>query len=178
VQRVPNTESKGRIHTSTVGVVVFPKPAEIKIELNPKDLKIITKTSGGPGGQHANKTESAVRVTHLPTGTVVYVDEERNQLQNRQRALTYLKEKLHEQAYEAMLAKRQANRRLQIGSSSRSERIRTYNFIQDRITDHRLDENMHDLSGFMRGEYLNSLIVSLSYEQKLEVLYELLNNKE
>jgi len=174
VQRVPKTESKGRIHTSTVGVIVTPKPNEIKIELNPKELKIETKTSGGPGGQHANKTESAVRILHIPTGILVYCDEERFQTQNRARALNNLKHKLYQKAYEDQLNKRQANRKLQIGSSSRSERIRTYNFIQDRITDHRLDDNFHNIPKFLSGS-IESMIECLQNEHKLELLQEALD---
>lgn len=180
VQRVPKTEAKGRIHTSTVGVVVAPKPSEIKIELNPKELKIETKTSGGPGGQHANKTESAVRIVHLPTGIMVYNDEERFQIQNRSRALAELKQKLFQKAYEDQLNKRQANRKLQIGSSARSERIRTYNFIQDRITDHRLNENFTGIQRFLSGESLAIMIENLKLEHRIELFYEILddfNNK-
>lgn len=176
VQRVPKTESKGRIHTSTVGVVVSPKPTEIKIELNPKDLKIETKTSGGPGGQHANKIETAVRILHIPSGIVVYNDEERQMHQNRSRALENLKLKLYQKAFEDALNKRQANRKMQIGSSSRSERIRTYNFIQDRITDHRLNENFVGIQRFLAAETLNDLIESLKAEQQVELIYELIEN--
>ncbi|RNA37260.1 peptide chain release factor 1- mitochondrial [Brachionus plicatilis] len=173
VQRVPRTESKGRIHTSTVGVVVSPKPSEIKIELNPKELKIETKTSGGPGGQHANKIESAVRILHIPSGIVVYNDEERQMHQNKSRALENLKQKLYQKAFEEELDKRQTNRKMQIGSSSRSERIRTYNFIQDRITDHRLDENFVGIQRFLAAETLNDVIESLKAEQQVELIYEL-----
>lgn len=176
VQRVPKTESKGRIHTSTVGVVVTPKPNEIKIELNPKELKIETKTSGGPGGQHANKIETAVRILHIPTGIVIYNDEERQMHQNKSRALENLKQKLYQKAYEDELFKRQASRKMQIGSSSRSERIRTYNFIQDRITDHRLDENFVGIQRFLNAETLNDVIESLKAEQQVELIYEIIEN--
>lgn len=178
VQRVPKTEAKGRIHTSTVGVVVTPKPAEIKIEINPKDLKIETKTTSGPGGQHVNKTESAVRVLHIPTGILVYSDEERHQIQNRARAMENLKQKLYQKAFEEQLARKQMNRKLQVGSASRSERIRTYNFIQDRITDHRLDENFTGISQFLSGELLYDMIECLKNEQLVDILYELLENSE
>lgn len=176
VQRVPKTEAKGRIHTSTVGVVVTPKPVQIQIELNPKDLKIETKTSGGPGGQHANKTESAVRILHIPSGIVIYNDEERQMHQNRDRALENLKQKLYQKAFEDQLNKRQSNRKMQIGSSSRSERIRTYNFIQDRISDHRLDENFTGIQRFLSGETLTDMIESLRTEQQVELLNEILEN--
>ena len=177
VQRVPKTESKGRIHTSTVGVVVIPKPIKISIDINPKDLKIETKTAGGPGGQHVNKTESAVRITHLPTGIVVYSDEERQQRQNRVRAMSYLEQKLYQNAYEAQLNKRQASRKMQIGSSARSERIRTYNYIQDRITDHRLKENFQSIQRFLSGTVLlHNMIENLKHEQQIEILTEIFEN--
>jgi peptide chain release factor 1 len=175
VQRVPKTEASGRIHTSTCGVVVTPKPAAINIEINPKDLKIETKTSGGPGGQHANKTKSAVRLTHIPSGLVVYSDEERHMMQNRSKALKYLEEKLYQKAYEDDLNKRQRNRKMQIGSSGRSERIRTYNYIQDRITDHRLTENYQGIGKFLSGNSsLDSMIENLKYVHLIELLNELL----
>jgi peptide chain release factor 1 len=175
VQRVPKTEASGRIHTSTCGVVVTPKPAAINIEINPKDLKIETKTSGGPGGQHANKTKSAVRLTHIPSGLVVYSDEERHMMQNRSKALKYLEEKLYQKAYEDDLNRRQRNRKMQIGSSGRSERIRTYNFIQDRITDHRLTENYQGIGKFLSGNsLLDSMIENLKYVHLIELLSELL----
>lgn len=177
VQRVPKTESSGRIHTSTCGVVVTPKPEKVNIEINPKDLKIETKTSGGPGGQHANKTKSAVRLTHLPTGIVIYCDEERHMMQNRSRAFENLEEKLYQRAYEEELNKRQRNRKMQIGSSGRSERIRTYNFIQDRITDHRLDENFQGISRFLSGSnLLDSMIENLHYEHQFDLLNEILES--
>lgn len=173
VQRVPKTESKGRVHTSTVGVVVTPKPAQVNIELNMKDLKIETKTSGGPGGQHANKTESAVRIVHLPTGIMVYCDQERHMMQNRSKALAYLKQKLYQREHEESLNKRQSNRRMQIGSSSRSERIRTYNYLQDRISDHRLDENFKGIQAFLtNGRDLRTMILNLKYEQTIELIHE------
>jgi peptide chain release factor 1 len=180
VQRVPKTEAKGRIHTSTVGVVVTPKPSEIKIEINPKDLKIESKTHGGPGGQHANKTESAIRLTHLPTGIVINCAAERFQFQNKSQAMKMLQLRLYQIAFEEQLNKKQANRKMQIGSSSRSERIRTYNFIQDRITDHRLQENFTGMLKFMSGESLIDMIENLKAEQQVELLYETLeeNNKD
>jgi len=169
------TDAKGRIHTSTVGVVVTPKPQKINIELNPKDLKIETKTSGGPGGQHANKTLSAVRLTHLPTGIVIYSDGERHMMQNRQQAMDNLLQKLYQTAFEEQLNKRQQNRKTQVGSSSRSSRIRTYNFIQDRVTDHRLGENFIGVGRFLAGEGpLNKMIQNLICEQQVEVVNEIL----
>ena len=177
VQRVPKTESKGRIHTSTVGVVVTPKPQEINIEISAKHVKIETKTSGGPGGQHANKTLSAVRLTHLPTGIVIYCDNERHMMQNRAKAFENLEHKLYQSAYEEQLNKRQNNRKMQIGSSSRSSRIRTYNFIQDRITDHRLGANFVGINRFLSGSnMLDKLIYNLQLEQQTEILYEQLES--
>ena len=158
-------------------MVVSPKPEKINIELNPKDLKIETKTSGGPGGQHANKTESAVRLTHLPTGIVVYCDAERHMMQNRQQAMDNLVAKLYQNAFEEQLNKRQNTRKMQIGSSSRSSRIRTYNFLQDRITDHRLGENFVGVSRFMAGDHvIHKVLENLILEQQTEVLYETLDN--
>lgn len=156
-----------------------PKPKQINIKIDPKDLKIETKTSGGPGGQHANKTESAVRLTHLPTGIVIYSDGERHMMQNRQQAMDNLLHKLYQQAFEEQLNKRQLNRKMQIGSSSRSSRIRTYNFIQDRITDHRLGENFVGIGRFLAGENsLHKMIQNLMMEQETEVLYEVLDNEK
>lgn len=175
VQRVPKTEAKGRIHTSTVGVVVSPKPSEIKIEIDPKDLRIEAKTHGGPGGQHANKTQSAIRITHLPTGIQVNCEEERHQHQNRARAMKFLIQRLYQIQYEEQLNKKQSNRKMQIGSSGRSERIRTYNYIQDRITDHRLSENFTGVARFLSAETLVEMIENLKTLQQVELLYELLN---
>lgn len=179
VQRVPKTESKGRIHTSTVGVVVTPKPSEIRIAINPKDLKIETKQSGGPGGQHVNKHETCVRIVHLPTGITVMCQDERQQKQNRARAFELLEMKLYQMEYEAQLNKKQANRKMQIGTSGRSERIRTYNYLQDRITDHRLEENLKGIEQFLNnGEMLSQMITNLKYEQRIEILNELVDEFE
>ena len=171
-------EAKGRIHTSTVGVVVSPKPAEINIEIDPKDLKMEAMAHGGPGGQHANKTQSAVRLTHLPTGLQVFCGDERQQHQNKTRALKNLKMRMYQTVYEERLAKRQANRKLQIGSSGRSERIRTYNFIQDRITDHRLSENFTGIDKFLGAASLADMIENLNAEAQIELLYEILGTNK
>ena len=176
VQRVPKTERTGRIHTSTATVVILPRPQQIKIELNPKDLKIEACRSSGPGGQHVNKTESAARVTHIPTGIAIFCQDERHHQQNRSTALERLKLKLYRIEFEKMMNEREQNRRLQVNSASRSERIRTYNFVQDRITDHRINENLHNIPDFFLGaDSLNELIISLKYEQSLELLQELIS---
>jgi peptide chain release factor 1 len=174
VQRVPKTEKSGRVHTSTVTVCILPIPKEIKIELNPKDLIIEAARSRGPGGQHVNKTESACRVTHIPSGITVFCQESRQHRQNRVKALDMVKLKLYQTEFEKNAASQQHNRRLQVTSASRSERIRTYNYLQDRISDHRLDENFHNIDTFLLGsDSLDELILTLKYEQNLELLKEL-----
>ena len=172
VQRVPKTERTGRIHTSTVGVIILPKPEEITIELPPKDLKFESCRSSGPGGQHVNKTESAIRITHLPTGVTVFCQDERHQYMNRKKALETLKYKLYQKQYEDSVRDRESNRRSQVSSASRSERIRTYNFVQDRVTDHRINDNIHNINEFLLGEdNLHDLILSLNYENSLDLLF-------
>ena len=162
VQRVPQTERTGRVHTSTVTVCILPKPDEIKIDLNPKDLIYEACRSRGPGGQHVNKTESACRITHTPSGVVVFCQESRQHNKNRQKALEILKLKLYQSAFEKALSAQESNRRLQVSSAARSERIRTYNYLQDRISDHRIEENFHNIESFLLGtDSLDELITSL-----------------
>ena len=174
VQRVPKTEKSGRIHTSTVTVCILPKPKEIKIELNPKDLIIEACRARGPGGQHVNKTESACRITYVPTGLAVFCQESRHHRENREKALGYIKLKLYQAEFEKIAESQERNRRLQVSSASRSERIRTYNYMQDRISDHRLNENFHNITNFLIGsESLDELIVTLKYEQTLDLIKEL-----
>ena len=162
VQRVPMTESGGRIHTSAATVAVMPEVGELDFKLDPRDLKIDTYRSSGAGGQHVNKTESAIRITHLPTGTVVECQDERSQYKNKDRAMQILRAKLYEQERAKQEAAVAAERKSQIGSGDRSERIRTYNFPQDRVTDHRLtgDVRSFSLSRIVNGD-LDELIDAL-----------------
>ena len=152
VQRVPDTESSGRIHTSTATVAVLPEAPEVDIEIDEKDLEIDTYRSSGAGGQHVNKTESAIRITHKPTGIVVACQDERSQIKNRERAMGYLKSKLYDY-YQSQADKEYGDaRRSQIGSGDRSEKTRTYNFPQNRVTDHRINYTMYNLESFMDGD--------------------------
>ena len=151
VQRVPETESQGRVHTSTATVAVLPEAVNVNIEINEKDLEIVTYRSGGAGGQHVNKTESAIRITHKPTGIIVACQDERSQVKNREKALNWLKAKLYDY-YQGQADKEYAQKRkLQVGSGDRSEKIRTYNFPQNRVTDHRINLTLYSLDSFMNG---------------------------
>ena len=154
VQRVPDTEASGRIHTSAATVAVLPEVEDVDIDINEDDLKIDTMRAQGAGGQHVNKTESAIRITHLPSGIVVFVQEERSQHKNKAKAMTMLRAKLYDQQRSKLDAERAAERRGQIGSGDRSERIRTYNFPQGRVTDHRINLTLHKLPQVMEGEAL------------------------
>jgi len=170
VQRVPDTEASGRIHTSAATVAVLPEVEEVDIKINDDDLKIDTMRAQGAGGQHVNKTESAIRITHLPSGIVIYVQEERSQHKNKAKALKMLRAKLYDTQRSKLDAERAAERRGQIGSGDRSERIRTYNFPQGRVTDHRINLTLHKLPQVMEGEALNEVIDALVTEHQAELL--------
>lgn len=152
VQRVPETEASGRIHTSAVTVAVLPEAEEIDVAIDPKDLRIDTFRAGGAGGQHVNKTDSAVRITHLPTGVVAACQDDRSQHKNRSRAMTILRSRLLDMEMQRQQAERTATRRAQVGSGDRSEKIRTYNFPQNRMTDHRIGFTSHNLLAVMEGD--------------------------
>jgi peptide chain release factor 1 len=170
VQRVPDTEASGRIHTSAATVAVLPEVEDVDIDIDDKDLKIDTMRAQGAGGQHVNKTESAIRITHIPSGIVVYVQEERSQHKNKSKALTMLRAKLYDQQRTKLDAERAAERRGQIGSGDRSERIRTYNYPQGRVTDHRINLTLHKLPQVMEGDALGELIDALVTEHQAELL--------
>ncbi|MDP4108476.1 MAG: peptide chain release factor 1 [Bacillota bacterium] len=174
VQRVPETESQGRIHTSAVTVAVLPEAEEVEVDINPSDLEIDTFRSSGAGGQHVNKTESAIRITHVPTGVVVECQDERSQYKNRDRAMKILRSKLYELRQNEIDSERAADRKSQVGSGDRSERIRTYNFPQGRVTDHRIGLTLYRLDAFMNGdldEMINALI-NADQAEKLRVIPE------
>ncbi|RZC31760.1 peptide chain release factor 1-like, mitochondrial, partial [Asbolus verrucosus] len=172
VQRIPATEKAGRIHTSTVSVVALPQPTDIQISIDNKDLRIETKRASGAGGQHVNTTDSAVRITHLPTGLNVECQVDRSQIKNKQIAMTKLRALLYQKELEHQTMKSEAARKSQVKSNFRNEKIRTYNFPQDRITDHRLEGgNVHNLKGFLQGNgALEDLINKLDSHFKIETL--------
>jgi peptide chain release factor 1 len=168
VQRVPQTESQGRIHTSTATVAVFIEPEEVDLVIEPKDLRIDTYRSSGPGGQHMQKTDSAVRITHIPSGVVVACQDERSQLKNKTKAMRVLRAKLLEAKLEAETKKISQERKIQIGSGDRSEKIRTYNFPDRRVTDHRINFTSHQLESVMEGDLdeLTDALLKVEQEKK------------
>ena len=161
VQRVPDTESQGRIHTSTVTVAVLPEAEDVEIHIEEKDLKIDTYRSSGAGGQHVNKTESCIRMTHIPTGIVVTCQDERSQIKNREKAMKVMKSRLYDYYNTQYQSEYAANRKSQVGTGDRSERIRTYNFPQGRITDHRIGFTIYSLEDFLMGD-INEMIEALA----------------
>jgi peptide chain release factor 1 len=170
VQRVPATEAQGRIHTSACTVAILPELEEVEaVELNPADLRIDTFRASGAGGQHVNKTDSAIRITHLPTGVVVECQDERSQHKNRSRAMSLLKSRLLAAEREKQASRQAQSRKLQVGSGDRSERIRTYNFPQGRVTDHRINLTLYKLDDVMNGN-LDELIRALNQEHQAEEL--------
>jgi peptide chain release factor 1 len=166
VQRVPDTEASGRIHTSTATVAVLPEARDVDVAINDADLRIDTLRSGGAGGQHVNKTESAVRVTHIPSGIVVMMQEDRSQHRNRAKALAVLRTRLYDLERQKQDAARAAERRGQVGTGDRSERIRTYNFPQGRVSDHRINLTLYKLPQIMEGEALGEIIDALVAEHQ------------
>jgi peptide chain release factor 1 len=166
VQRVPATESSGRIHTSAATVAVLPEADDVDIEIDDKDLRIDTYRASGAGGQHVNKTDSAIRITHMPTGVVVTCQDEKSQHKNRAKAMKVLRARLYDQERTRLADERAENRRSQVGSGDRSQRIRTYNFPQGRVTDHRIDLTLHKLEKIMNGEELDEIVDSLIAEDE------------
>jgi len=172
VQRVPETESSGRIHTSTATVAVLPEAEEVDVQIDKNDVRVDTFRSSGPGGQHANVTDSAVRLTHEPTGIVVTCQDESSQHKNRKKAWRVLRSRYKEKIEEARAEKRDSKRRGQIGQGQRSEKIRTYNFPQNRVTDHRINFTTHNLEGILEGE-IDDLITALEEAEEKEKLENL-----
>ena len=171
VQRVPETESQGRVHTSTTTVAVLPEAEDVELEIDPKDLKIDTFRSSGAGGQHINKTSSAIRITHLPTGTVVECQDERSQYKNKDKALKVLKSRLLKEKQDKQASEIAENRKLQVGTGDRSERIRTYNYPQGRLTDHRIGLTLYKLEDILNGN-LDEVIDALITADRAEKLKE------
>jgi peptide chain release factor 1 len=169
VQRVPQTESQGRIHTSTATVAVMPEAEEVEVQIDPSDLKIDVYRSSGPGGQSVNTTDSAVRITHVPTGTVVSMQDERSQLQNRERAMRVLRARLYELERERLQAELTDVRRAQVGTGERAEKIRTYNYAEGRVTDHRIKLTQHRLDQILEGD-LGDFTAALASEGRRRAL--------
>jgi peptide chain release factor 1 len=169
VQRVPETESQGRIHTSTATVAVLPEAEEVEVQIDQNDLQIDVYRSSGPGGQSVNTTDSAVRITHRPTGITVSMQDEKSQLQNREKGMRVLRARIHERQLAEQQAAIASERKAQVGTGQRSEKIRTYNYPQGRVTDHRIKLTSHDLDAVMNGE-LGNFTAALSGEEKRQLL--------
>ena len=173
VQRVPVTESQGRVHTSAATVAVLPEIEEVDMYINPADLKIDVYRASGAGGQHVNRTESAVRITHIPTGIVVQCQDDRSQFKNKEKAMNHLRAKLYDEQKAKIDASYSEKRKLQVGSGDRSERIRTYNYPQGRVTDHRINLTLYKLDEVVSGEALDEIISALIMEDQAERLAEM-----
>ena len=169
VQRVPETESQGRIQTSTVTVAVLPEAEEVEVSINPQDLEIDTHRASGAGGQHVNKTDSAIRILHKPTGIVVECQDERSQLKNREKAMKVLRSKIHKMEMEKQAAEISSARKSQIGTGDRSERIRTYNYPQGRVSDHRISLTLHSIDSILNGR-LDELVEALTTAERMKQL--------
>lgn len=170
VQRVPETEKSGRVHTSTVTVAVLPEADEVDLEIKPQDIRIDVFRAGGHGGQSVNTTDSAVRITHLPTGVIVSCQDEKSQIKNREKALKVLRSRLLATKQEEEADKRAQARRLQVGTGDRSEKIRTYNIPQDRLTDHRIKQNWSNLSGILDGDIADIITTLRTEDQRLQLV--------
>lgn len=173
VQRVPKTETQGRVHTSAATVAVLPEAEDVDVRIETKDLRIDTYRSQGAGGQHVNTTDSAVRIVHLPTGVVVEMQEARSQIKNREKAMKVLRTRLYDRERQILADERAENRKSQVGSGDRSERIRTYNFPQGRLTDHRINLTLYKLEDVVRGEALDEVVDALIAEDQAEALSRL-----
>jgi len=170
VQRVPQTEAQGRVHTSTATVAILPEPEEVDIKIHPKDLRIDVYRASGAGGQHVQKTESAVRITHIPTGVVVAIQDERSQHQNKLKAMKILRARLYEAERIKHAELRDADRKAQVGTGERNERIRTYNYQQSRITEHRCNQNFFGIEAMMSGGLLDNIIDDLTAWQNANLM--------
>jgi peptide chain release factor 1 len=170
VQRVPTTEGSGRVHTSAATVAVLPEAEEVDIQINTEDLRVDVYRASGAGGQHVNTTESAVRITHIPSGVVVAIQDEKSQHKNRAKAMTILRSRLYEHQRQTLHDERASDRKSQVGSGDRSERIRTYNFPQGRVTDHRINLTLYKLDKVLAGEALGEVVEALTAEDQAERL--------
>jgi peptide chain release factor 1 len=173
VQRVPQTEAQGRVHTSTATIAVLPEMEEVDVTIDEKDLKIDVYRASGAGGQHVNKTESAVRITHIPTNTIVAMQEERSQIKNRAKAMKILRARIYEKQRSAISSAHAAERKSQVGTGDRSERIRTYNYPQGRVSDHRIELTLYNLDDVLNGTALDQFIDALITTDEAEKLAEL-----